>query len=117
VKQAACGIQITQGAEQTCFNDSAATYVNGTESVLSVYDASTQSAFGVTAGGGPQEVAIANGQVTWTLSGVAAGVRTITLPSGNWMPSPAIAGSGNGFTYAWPGGQQAQPATVVFKAQ
>jgi hypothetical protein len=117
VEQAACGIQIVQGAERTCFNDSAATWTNGTESVLSVYDGSTQSAFGVTAGGGPQEVAIAKGQITWTLSGVAAGVRTVALPSGTWMARPAIAGNGNVFTYAWPGGQQAEPVTVVFKAQ
>jgi hypothetical protein len=114
VKQAACGVQITQGAEQTCFNDSAATYTNGTKSVLSAYDGTTQSAFGVTASGGPQEALIANGQIAWTLSGVAAGVRTITLPAGSWTASPAIAGSGNVFTYAWPGGQQVQPVTVVF---
>src|SRR5581483_10071702 len=114
VTQAACGIQITQGSEQTCFNDSAATFTNGSKNILSVYDGAAQSAFGVTVSGGPQEVVAQNGQITWTLSGVAAGVRSITLPAGNWTASPAIAGSGNMFTYAWPGGQQAQPVTVVF---
>ena len=114
VTQAACGIQITQGGEQTCFNDSAATFTNGSKNILSVYDESSQTAFGVRMSGGPQEVVVQSGQITWTLSGAAAGVRSITLPAGNWSASPAITGSGNVFTYAWPGGQQAQPVAVVF---
>ena len=116
VTQAACGIQITQGGEQTCFNDSAATFTNGSKNILSVYDESSQTAFGVRMSGGPQEVVVQSGQITWTLSGAAAGVRSITLPAGNWSASPAITGSGNVFTYAWPGGQQAQPVAVVFTA-
>jgi hypothetical protein len=114
--QAACGIQITQGPEQTCFNDSAATFTNGSKNILSVYDGTAESAFGVSVSGGPQEIVSQNGQITWTLSGIAAGVRGIRLPAGNWSANPAIAGSGNAFTYAWPGGQQAQPVTVVFTA-
>jgi hypothetical protein len=114
VTQAACGIQITQGGEQTCFNDSMATFTDATKNVLTVYDGTAQSAFGVTLSGGPQEVVAQNGQITWTLSGAAAGVRRITLPAGNWSASPLIAGGGGSFTYAWSGGQQAQPVTVVF---
>jgi hypothetical protein len=117
VAQADCGIQITQGGEQTCFNDSMATFTDGSKNILSVYDGTKQSAFGVTVSGGPQEVVAQNGQIVWTLSGVAAGVRSITLPAGNWSASPALVGSGNVFTYAWPGGQQTQPVTVVFTAQ
>ena len=116
VTQAACGIQITQGGEQTCFNDSMATFTDATKNVLTVYDGTAQSAFGVTLSGGPQEVVAQNGQITWTLSGAAAGVRRITLPAGNWLASQLIAGSGNSFTCAWPGGQQAQPITVVFSS-
>jgi hypothetical protein len=118
VTQQACGIQIVQetgqnGRETTCFNDSAAQYSNGTMSVLTLYDGSAQSAFGVRAGGGPQEIAIEAGKITWTISGVESGRRSVTLP-GNWSPSQPLAQSGGAFTYTFSGGLQATPVTVVF---
>jgi hypothetical protein len=90
VTQAACGIQIVQGTESTCFNSSAATYSDGTQSVLSVYDGSSQSAFGVIASGGPQEVVLQPGKIVWTISGINPGARSLTL-SGTWHASPAVA--------------------------
>jgi hypothetical protein len=113
VTQQSCGVQITQGSEITCFNPSAAQYSNGAESILTVYDGSTQSAFGVTAAGGPQEVVIQTGQIVWTLSGVEATTRSLTLP-GNWYPSQPVAQTGNTFTYSFPGGQQTTPVTITF---
>src|ERR1035438_4603591 len=56
VSQQPCGVQIVQGAETSCFNNSAATYSNASASILTVYDASSQSAFDSTVTGGPQEV-------------------------------------------------------------
>ena len=103
------------GVETTCFSDSVAQYSNGTNaSILTVYDGSTQTAFGVTAGGGPQEVAIGPAGIVWTLSGAAAGVRTLTLPAG-WS-SPLLAPqSGNTFTVNFPGGAQTAPVSYLFK--
>jgi hypothetical protein len=117
-----CGTQIVQtmgsGTETTCFNDSAAQYTNGTtSSILSVYDGSTQSAFGVTAKGGPQEIAIGAGQIVWTASGVATGTRTVTLPAGWSTASPGVAQNGSTFTVQFQGGQQTAPAVVVFTKQ
>ena len=113
ITQQACGIQITQGSESTCFNGSVATYVSGTQSVLSVYDGSSQTAFGVTASGGPQEVVMQAGRIVWTISGISPGTRSLTV-SGTWHASPAVPQSGNTFTYNWAGGAQATPMTVVF---
>jgi hypothetical protein len=113
VTQQACGIQIQQGTESTCFSASVATYSNGTENILSVYDNSSQSAFGVTASGGPQEVVIQSGKIVWTISGATPGTVSLTLP-GAWHPSPAVSQSGSTFTYPWSGGAQASPLTVVF---
>ncbi len=113
VTQQSCGIQIVQGTEITCFTPSAAQYSNGAKSILTVYDGSTQSAFGVTVAGGPQEVVVQTGQIVWTLSGVEAGTRSLTLP-GTWHPSIALFQSGSTFSYAFPGGQQTTPVTVTF---
>ncbi len=113
VTQQSCGVQIAQGSEITCFNPSVAQYSNGAKSILTVYDGSTQSAFGVTAAGGPQEVVIQTGQITWTLSGVAAGTRSLTLP-GNWYPNQPLAQTGSTFSYSFPGGQQTTPVTITF---
>jgi hypothetical protein len=116
VTQQACGTQIVQGAETTCFNNSAATYSNGATSILTVYDSSTQIAFGVTVAGGPQEVTMQAGQVTWTISGVEAGPRTLALPSvDNLTPNTNVAHVGNIYTYTYTGGLQATPVTIVFK--
>jgi hypothetical protein len=113
VTQQSCGIQIVQGSEITCFNPSAAQYSNGAKTILTVYDGSTQSAFGVTIGGGPQEIVIQSGQIVWTLSGVTAGTRSLTLP-GTWYPNQPLSQSGSTFTYAFPGGQQTSPVTITF---
>src|SRR5262249_53968609 len=113
VTQQTCGVQIAQGSETTCFNDSAALYTNGAVSVLTVYDNSMQSAFGVTVSGGPQEVVIQSGQIVWTVSGVSAGTRSLTLP-GTWYANQAVAQSGNTFSQTFAGGAQTSPATVIF---
>ncbi|HEX4138441.1 MAG TPA: hypothetical protein VHY84_27775, partial [Bryobacteraceae bacterium] len=110
--------QTASGTETTCFNDSAAQYTNGTtSSILSVYDGSTQSAFGVTATGGPQEIAIGAGQIVWTVSGVASGPRTVALPAGWSTTNPGVARNGNTSTAQFQGGQQTAPMVVVFTRQ
>ena len=118
VTEQPCGTQVVQttgsGVETTCFSGSMAQYSNGTtSSILTVYDASTQSAFGITASGGPQEVAVGPRQIVWTLSGIAAGIRSVTLPAG-WSPVQPVAQSGNTFTVAFPGGAQTAPVSIVF---
>ncbi len=118
VTEQACGTQIVQttgsGVETTCFSDSAAQYSNGaTTSILTVYDATTQSAFGMTATGGPQEIAVGPAQIVWTVSGIAAGPRSITLPAG-WSPTQSLAQTGNTFTVQFPGGAQTTPLSFVF---
>ena len=109
----ACGTQVVQGAETSCFNNSAATYTNGTTSILTVYDSSTQSAYGVSATGGPQEVAITATQITWTIGGEKAGARSLTLPV-TWYPNQTVSVAGTTYTYNYPGGAQTAPFTVVF---
>jgi hypothetical protein len=89
-----------------------ATY-NGANSILTVYDSSTQSAFGISLAGGPQEVVIQTGQIVWTLSGVEAGNRSLTLP-GTWYPSQPLSQTGSMFSYPFPGGQQTNPITITF---
>jgi hypothetical protein len=106
-------VQIVQGAETTCFSNSAATYTNGVTSILTVYDSSSQSAFNVTAAGGPQEVTMQSGKVTWTISGAQSGVRTLTLP-GTWTANTNVPHSGSVYTYNYTGGLQAAPVTIVF---
>jgi hypothetical protein len=114
VTQQTCGVQVRQGTETTCFNDSVATYSNRTTSILTVYDASTASAFGVTVSGGPQEVVIQPGNIVWTISGVNAGQRSLTL-AGAWYPNQHLSQTGSEFTYPFPGGHQAAPVTITFK--
>jgi hypothetical protein len=118
VSQPSCGTQIVQtasaGVETTCFSNSAAQFSNGTtSSILTVYDASTQSAFGVTASGGPQEIAIGPAQIVWTVSGIAAGARSVTLPAG-WSSTQPLAQTGNTFTVQFAGGAQTAPVSCVF---
>jgi hypothetical protein len=52
------GVQIVQGAELSCLNNSATTYIGLSGSILTVYDHTAHSAFGLTLAGGPQEAAI-----------------------------------------------------------
>jgi hypothetical protein len=118
VTQQACGTEVVQttaaGRETTCFNGSMAKYSNGiTSSILAVYDGSTQSGFGVTIGGGPQEVVVSPLEIVWTISGVEAGVRSLTLPVG-WSPTTPLTHSGNTFTVSFPGGAQTAPVSYIF---
>ncbi|MEP6714076.1 MAG: hypothetical protein ABJC09_00800 [Terriglobia bacterium] len=113
VSQESCGIQISQGGENTCFNNSSATYSNGTAGVLSVYDASSQTAMGITANGGPQEIVVQPNQITWTIGGIQAGPRTLTLP-GSWFPDQPVAKDGNVFSYTYAGGAQTPAVTITF---
>ncbi len=116
-----CGIQVVQGPEVTCFNDSALTYTNGTRQVLTVYDGTSQSAFGFTASGGAQElVNNGSGTITWTIEDIVAATRCVTLPAG------ASLQSGTGVQYNATTGQycynqgaslQPTPATVTFTVQ
>jgi hypothetical protein len=114
ITQQSCGVQITQSNETTCFDSSAATYTNGTKHILTAYDNTPQSAFGVTVSGGPQEVVIQPDQIAWTLSGVTAGARNLTLPGG-WMPDRPISQTAGTFSFTFPGGQQTAPVTIVFR--
>jgi hypothetical protein len=114
VTQQSCGVQIQQGIETTCFNASSALYSNGSRSILTAYDNNPQSAFGVTASGGSQEVVIESNRIVWTISGNIAGTRSVTLPAGTWHPTLSVSQSGNTFTYGFPGGAQTAPVTVVF---
>jgi len=117
--QPSCGTQIAQttasGIETTCFNASMATYAGARSRIFTVYDTSTQSAFGFTASGGPQEVTVESDQVVWTIGGVEAGARNLTL-SGNWYPNPAagVNRTGNTYSYTYAGGQQTAPVTITF---
>ena len=116
VTQQACGVQVLQGTETTCFNGSMATYAGRRSRMFTVYDTSTQSAYGFTASGGPQEVVVQSDQVVWTISGAGQNLtRTLTLP-GTWYPNPAagVTRSGNTFSYTFTGGQQAAPVTITF---
>ncbi len=114
VSQQACGVQILQGAETSCFNGSMATYSNFSTSVLTVFDTSSRAAFGLSVSGGPQEVIIQSGQIVWTISGIEAGARSLTLPAAGWSPAPPVPQSGNTFTIQFPGGAQTTPVSVVF---
>ena len=106
-------MQIVQGGETSCFNNSAATYANASSSVLTVYDASSQSGFGLKVTGGPQEVVLRSGQVQWTIGGEQPGPRSLTLP-GTWYPKPAVSVAGTTYSYNYPGGAQTAPAAIVF---
>ena len=113
VTQQACGIQIAQTGETSCFNNSAATYTNGSTSILTVYDSSTQAAFGMTLSGGPQAVTVQTGQIVWTISGAEAGTRSLNLP-GTWVPNASVTKNGSVYTYNYAGGLQTAPVTIVF---
>ena len=113
VTQQSCGVQIVQGSETTCFNNSAATYTNGTTSILTMFDSSTQTAFGITAAGGPQELVMQASQIVWTIGGVETSTRTLTLP-GSSSPNPSVSQQGNTFSYIYFGGGQAAPVTITF---
>ena len=101
VSQQSCGVQILQGTESSCFNDSAATYSNGDTAILTVFDASSQSAFGITVSGGPQEVITRDGQIAWTIGGIVPGMRTLSV-------------GGEIHAWSYEGGAQTSPVTITF---
>jgi hypothetical protein len=107
--------QMASGSEITCFNDSAMSFTNGTEQVLTTYDSSTQSAFGLTATGGAQElVNNGSGTITWTIEDITTGTRCITLPSGTWYASTPVQHANGQFCYYHGGGPQPTPAVLTF---
>jgi len=109
-------VQIVQNSATTCFNESKAVYSNGLTGTLTVYDGSPQSAFGVSVSGGPQEVSVTARRIVWTISGVAAGTRTISL-AGDWLPNQHVTHSRGGFSYSFAGGPQSAPVSIVFTAE
>jgi len=113
VTRQTCGIQIAQGAETSCFNGSGATWTNGNTNILTAWDDAPQSAFGITASGGPQEIVAKPDQIVWKLGGMRSGPRLLTLPQG-WKPDRAVAKSGNAWSEVYPGGAQTAPVTIVF---
>lgn len=107
--------QMVTGSETTCFNDSAMSFTNGTEQVLTTYDGSTQSAFGLTATGGAQElVNNGTGTITWTIEDITAGTRCIMLPSGTWYASTPVQHANGQFCYYHGGSPQPTPAVLTF---
>jgi hypothetical protein len=113
VTRQACGIQIVQGGETSCFNDSGSTWTNGSADILTAWDDSTRSAFGITASGGPQEIVVKPDQIVWTLGGIRSGARVLTLPQG-WTPDRAVTRNGSAWSQVYAGGAQATPLTIVF---
>ena len=116
VEQKPCGIEIVQNGDTTCFSDAAAQFSRAAGlKVLTVYDNSEQSAFGLRLAGGPQEVALQSGRVVWTLSGSQAGRRILTMP-GTWHADRQVTQTGQTYTVDFPGGLQTEPVTIVFTA-
>lgn len=110
-----CGTQIVQGSETICFNDSAATYTNGTNNILTAYDTSTQSSFGMTLTGGSQEVNRDTAtHIKWTVSGAGTSTRAFTPPAGTWTSSPPLTPVAGVFNYAFTGGLQNAPVQFDF---
>lgn len=113
VSRQPCGTQIAQGSATTCFNGSSATYTDGAINVLTVYDDSSQTAFGATLSGGTQEIVIQGSEAKWVISGARSGVRTLALP-GDWRITDRGVSRANGvFTYNYAGGLQAAPVTIA----
>jgi hypothetical protein len=113
ITQEACGVRVVQGSAESCFNGEVATYKDGTSSMLTAYNNSAQTAFGVSVSGGPQEVVVEAGRVTWTIGGSQAGARKLTLP-GTWYANQAVTESGGTWSVNYSGGAQAAAVTIVF---
>jgi hypothetical protein len=99
----------------TTANSCFMTFTDGTEQVLSSYDANSYSAFGFTAFGGAQElVNNGAGDITWTIDDVTTGTRCVTLPAGTWFPSVPVQYRGGQYCYYHGGGAQPVPVTITF---
>ncbi len=101
--------------ESLSWNDSYSTFTDGVMQILATYNSSSQSAFGITASGGPQEI-VNNGagKITWTIDDVNPAVRTLALPPGNWYPSVPVQQNAGVYTYYHAGGTEPAPAVVTF---
>jgi hypothetical protein len=114
VQQQACGTQVVQGSETTCFSDTQMTYTNGVVQTLAAYDTAAHGAFSMAVSGGPQEIVNNQGTITWKVDSVTAGARTFTPPAGTWYPDKPLIVNGNGFVINHPGGVQPSAYTVHF---
>jgi hypothetical protein len=107
--------QMTQGSETTCFNDSAMSFTNGAQQTLTVYDESSQAAFGMTASGGAQElVNDGAGTITWTVDDITAGTRCVTLPAGAWYPSGPVEVMASQYCHYQGASLQPSPSVITF---
>ncbi len=101
--------------ESLIWNDNYSAFTNGVAQILTTYNSSTQSAFGITAAGGPQEIANNGaGTITWTIDDVNPATRTLTLPPGVWYPSVPVQQNAGVYTYYHGGGAEPSPAVVTF---
>src|SRR5215469_10098633 len=110
-----CGIEIDEALEHTCFNDSLLTYTNGTKKILTVFDSSTQAAFGMTATGGAQElVNNGAGTLTWTIEDTVAGTRCIKpSPKAVLLNGPGVQYNASTGQYCYYQGASSQPTPVT----
>ncbi len=97
VTESSCGIQVVQGAEALCFDNSSYSYEDGTKKMLTTFDNTSASFAGISVTGGPTEVTTTPTQVTITAHG-SKGLRTLTLP-GRWTAMEPI--TKNGTYYVW----------------
>jgi hypothetical protein len=101
--------------ESLAWNDSYSAFTNGVAQILTTYNSSAQSAFGMTASGGPQEIANNGaGTITWTIDDVNPATRALTLPPGVWYPSVPVQESAGVYAYYHGGGAEPSPAVVTF---
>jgi hypothetical protein len=101
--------------ESLTWNDSYSAFTNGVIQILTTYNSSAQSAFGVSASGGPQEIANNGaGTITWTIEDVNPAIRTVRLPPGVWYPSVPVQQNAGVYTYYHAGGAEPSPAVVTF---
>lgn len=101
--------------ESLTWNDSYSAFTNGAMQILTTYNSSAQSAFAMTASGGPQEIANNGaGTITWTIDDVNPATRTVTLPPGAWYPSVPIQQSAGVYTYYHGGAAQPSPVVITF---
>jgi hypothetical protein len=81
-------VVVTANGGTTTIGDTYYAYEDAQQTVLSTFDATAASGNGLSAAGGPVEVAMTASQVTITATGTA-GVRTLTIP-GNWGIDPSL---------------------------
>jgi hypothetical protein len=82
VRQAACGILISQFPETLCFSEAAYQFSDGRRRILTTFNAQPAQFEDLSISGGPTEVVATSDEVRITASG-SSGVRSITVP-GTW---------------------------------